>query len=131
MMVFVLQVNFIRRPQAVPLGELYLIQVSTVSNATHTVKGRERIKISFSASYNYGGAVTENRALTPKYHVTGLKRQGLFLSSSTEFYKTDWIGKSTTSAVKVSDPTMLVEYLANPDSGLGFYIARQNDSTLM
>lgn len=44
MMVFVLQVNLIRRPQAVPLGELYLIQVSTVSNATHTVKGRERIQ---------------------------------------------------------------------------------------
>lgn len=69
----------------------------------------------------------ENRELTPKYDE--LKLQGLFLRSSPQFYKTDWIGNSSTDAVAVSNPAAFVVKLQNPDTGSGFYIARQNDST--
>ena len=58
-----------------------------------------------------------------------LKRQGLFLRSSPEFYKTDWIGNSTSNAVNVSNPNAFVVLLSNPDTGANFYISRQTDST--
>ncbi|KAI5120768.1 hypothetical protein M0805_004731 [Coniferiporia weirii] len=78
-------------------------------------------------SYDYGSSISEGRLLTPKF--TELKRQGLFIRSSPEFYKTDWIGNSSSAAVNVSNPDAFVVFLSNPDSGAGFYIARQNDST--
>lgn len=65
--------------------------------------------------------------LTPKF--AELKKQGLFLRSTPEFYKTEWVGNSSSSAVSVSNPAAFVVFLSNPDSGAGFYIARQSDST--
>ncbi|EGN93829.1 glycoside hydrolase family 35 protein [Serpula lacrymans var. lacrymans S7.3] len=78
-------------------------------------------------SYDYGSAIAENRELTTKY--PELKREGLFLRSSPEFYKTSWIGNSSTSAVIVSNSSAFVTLLRNPDTSTSFYIARQNDST--
>lgn len=65
--------------------------------------------------------------LTPKH--AEIKRQGLFLRSSPEFYKTNWVGNSSSSNVNVSNPAAFIVFLSNPDSGAGFYIARQTDST--
>lgn len=65
--------------------------------------------------------------LTSKY--AELKRQGLFIRSSEEFYKTDWLGNSSSTAVTVSNPAAFVVHLSNADTGAGFYIARQNDAT--
>ncbi|EIW77017.1 glycoside hydrolase family 35 protein [Coniophora puteana RWD-64-598 SS2] len=78
-------------------------------------------------SYDYGSAIAENRVLSWKY--PEVKRQGLFLRSSPEFYKTDWVGNSSSDAVTVSNPDVFVTYLRNPDTSASFYIARQNDST--
>ena len=58
-----------------------------------------------------------------------LKRQGLFIRSSPEFYKTDWVGNSSSTAVTVSNSAAFVTFLSNPDTGAGFYVARQNDAT--
>jgi hypothetical protein len=58
-----------------------------------------------------------------------LKRQGLFLRSSPDFYKTEWVGNSTSKAVSVSDPEVLVVHLRNPDTNASFYVARHADST--
>ncbi|KAF9240278.1 glycoside hydrolase family 35 protein [Melanogaster broomeanus] len=80
------------------------------------------------ASYDYGSAIAENRELTAKY--AELKREGLFLRSSPEFYKTDHIGNSTDGAVTVTNASAFVTLLTNPDTSTSFYIARQNDSTL-
>ncbi|KAG2088470.1 glycoside hydrolase family 35 protein [Suillus cothurnatus] len=78
-------------------------------------------------SYDYGSAIAENRELTVKY--PELKRQGLFLRSSPDFYKTDWVGNSTGGMVSVSNPAAFVTLLRNPDSAASFYIARQGKST--
>ncbi|KAH8108699.1 glycoside hydrolase family 35 protein [Phellopilus nigrolimitatus] len=78
-------------------------------------------------SYDYGSSISENRLLTSKY--AELKRQALFLRSSPEFYKTNWVGNSSSSAVNVSNPNAFVVFLENPDTGAGFYIARQTSST--
>lgn len=78
-------------------------------------------------SYDYGSAIAENRELTVKY--PELKRQGLFLRSSPDFYKTDWVGNSTGGIVSVSNPAAFVTLLRNPDSAASFYIARQGNST--
>lgn len=43
-------------------------------------------------SYDYGASLRQTRELTPKFDE--LKRQGLFLRSSPDFRKTDWIGNS-------------------------------------
>lgn len=77
-------------------------------------------------SYDYGSAIAENRELTVKY--PELKRQGLFLRSSPDFYKTDWVGNSTGGMVSVSNPAAFVTLLRNPDSAASFYIARQSNS---
>ena len=79
------------------------------------------------ASYDYGSAIAENRELTEKY--PELKRQGLFLRSSPEFYKTDYIGDSTAGAVAVTNDSVFVTLLTNPDTNASFFIARQDDST--
>lgn len=65
--------------------------------------------------------------LTSKF--TELKRQGLFLRSSPDFYKTDWVGNSSSTALNVSSSGVFVVFLRNPDSGAGFYFVRQNDTT--
>jgi hypothetical protein len=79
-----------------------------------------------AASYDYGASIAENRALTDKY--AEVKRQGHFLRSSPEFYKTDWVGNSTAGVVSTSNPSALVTFLQNPDTKSGFYIARHTDS---
>lgn len=79
------------------------------------------------ASYDYGSSIEENRALTAKF--IELKLQGLFLRTSPELYKTDWIGNSTAGVVQVSNPDAFVVQLTNPDTNATFYIARQTDST--
>ncbi|KIJ53974.1 glycoside hydrolase family 35 protein [Sphaerobolus stellatus SS14] len=78
-------------------------------------------------SYDYGGTIRENRALGPKFDE--IKRQALFLRSSPEFRKTDWIGNSSAGAVGINNVAAFATLLRNPDSGTGFYITRQNDST--
>ncbi|KAF7375372.1 hypothetical protein MSAN_00424700 [Mycena sanguinolenta] len=72
--------------------------------------------------------ISESRALTPKYDE--LKLQGLFVRSSPDFVKTDWVGDSRDLLSGVaSSPEVFVTLLRNPDSGTAFYILRQNDST--
>ncbi|KAM5541245.1 hypothetical protein V8D89_005174 [Ganoderma adspersum] len=80
-------------------------------------------------SYDYGAAIRENRALSDKYDE--LKRQGLFLRSSPEFRKTDWVGDTSTGipGVTLSGSAAFVTLLKNPDTGTQFFIARQADST--
>ncbi|KAM5536286.1 hypothetical protein V8D89_010063 [Ganoderma adspersum] len=80
-------------------------------------------------SYDYGAAIRENRALSDKYDE--LKRQGLFLRSSPEFRKTDWIGDTSTGipGVTLNGSAAFVTLLKNPDTGAQFFIARQADST--
>ncbi|KAJ4473144.1 glycoside hydrolase family 35 protein [Lentinula aciculospora] len=85
-------------------------------------------------SYDYGAAITEARTLTKKY--TELKLQGMFLRSSPEFCKTDWIGTTssnlTEGAIVPTGPPSspaFVTFLKNFDTGAGFWIVRQNDST--
>ncbi|KAJ7133272.1 glycoside hydrolase family 35 protein, partial [Mycena epipterygia] len=78
-------------------------------------------------SYDYGAPITESRALTSKYDE--LKLQGLFVRSSPDFYKTDWVADSRTGLAASSNPDVFVTLLRNPDSQAAFYIVRQNDST--
>ena len=80
-------------------------------------------------SYDYGSSIREDRALSPKFDE--LKRQGLFLRSSPEFKKTDWVGDSTTttSGVSSSSTASFFTLLKNPDIGAGFVTVRQTDST--
>ncbi|PIL34787.1 hypothetical protein GSI_02574 [Ganoderma sinense ZZ0214-1] len=80
-------------------------------------------------SYDYGAAIHETRALTDKYDE--LKRQGLFLRSSPEFRKTDWIGDTTTGipGVTLNGSAAFVTLLKNPDTGTQFFVARQANST--
>ncbi|KZT12288.1 glycoside hydrolase family 35 protein [Laetiporus sulphureus 93-53] len=82
-------------------------------------------------SYDYGSSIRENRVLSDKYDE--LKRQGLFLRSSPEFRKTDWIGDTDTGmpGVVVNGSEAYVTWLRNPDSGTGFYIVRQSNSSSM
>ncbi|PIL34810.1 hypothetical protein GSI_02597 [Ganoderma sinense ZZ0214-1] len=80
-------------------------------------------------SYDYGAPIRETRLLTDKYDE--VKRQGLFLRSSPQFHKTEWVGESATGipGVAISNSLAYGTYLRNPDSGTGFLIVRQNDST--
>ncbi|KAG6888527.1 hypothetical protein C0995_007639 [Termitomyces sp. Mi166 len=78
-------------------------------------------------SYDYGASLTESRELTTKFDE--IKRQGLFLRSSPEFYKTDWIADSSTGLAVSTNSAAFVTFLRNPDSQAGFYIVRQTDST--
>ncbi|KAJ4470950.1 glycoside hydrolase family 35 protein [Lentinula aciculospora] len=81
-------------------------------------------------SYDYGSTISENRALTDKH--LELKLQGIFLRSTPDFYKTNWIRDSSTSgfaAGSVTNSAAFVTFLQNPDSGAGFWVVRQSDST--
>ncbi|KAH9053098.1 glycoside hydrolase family 35 protein [Lactarius vividus] len=78
-------------------------------------------------SYDYGAAIGESREITTKF--TELKAQGLFLRSSPEFLKTERVGNSTSGPCQVTNPTAFVTFLKNPDTGTGFWIARQTNSS--
>ncbi|KAI0352572.1 hypothetical protein OH77DRAFT_1428259 [Trametes cingulata] len=80
-------------------------------------------------SYDYGSSIRETRALSAKYDE--VKRQGLFLRSSPAFRKTDWVGDSAGGipGVNVSNSAAFATFLRNPDTGTGFFIVRQTDST--
>ncbi|THH31612.1 hypothetical protein EUX98_g2597 [Antrodiella citrinella] len=80
-------------------------------------------------SYDYGSAIRESRALSPKFDE--LKRQALFIRSSPELRKTDWIGDTSTGipGVTLNGSAAFVTLLRNPDTNTGFFIARQNNST--
>ena len=80
-------------------------------------------------SYDYGASIRETRALSAKFDE--VKRQGIFLRSSPSFYKTDWIGDSSTGipGVTLGGTGAFATFLHNPDSGTGFVVVRQNDST--
>jgi len=71
--------------------------------------------------------ITESRELTTKYDE--LKRQAMFLRSSPEFYKTDWIADTSTGLGVSTNPAAFITLLKNPDTNTAFYIARQADST--
>ena len=71
--------------------------------------------------------ITESRELTTKYDE--LKRQAMFLRSSPEFYKTDWIADMSTNLGVSTNPAAFITLLKNPDTNSAFYIARQADST--
>lgn len=60
-----------------------------------------------------------------------LKLQGIFLRSSPDFYKTNWIGDSSTgfAAGAVTNTAAFVTFLQNPDSLAGFWVVRQSTST--
>ncbi|KAJ3503067.1 hypothetical protein NLJ89_g8601 [Agrocybe chaxingu] len=78
-------------------------------------------------SYDYGSPITESRELTTKFDE--LKRQGLFVRSSPEFIKTDWIADASSGLSVSTNPAAFITLLRNPDTGAAFYIARQTDST--
>lgn len=65
--------------------------------------------------------------MTAKYDE--LKRQSLFIRSSPDFYKTDWIADSSTGLSVASNNATYVTLLKNPDSGTSYYITRQADSS--
>ncbi|KAK7062550.1 hypothetical protein VNI00_000038 [Paramarasmius palmivorus] len=81
-------------------------------------------------SYDWGAAISEPRTLTTKY--TELKLQGIFLRSSPEFYKTDVEVNSTESnlVMPINNSSLgFATLLRNLDTGAGFWIVRQKDST--
>ncbi|KAF8968901.1 glycoside hydrolase family 35 protein [Flammula alnicola] len=78
-------------------------------------------------SYDYGASISESRELTTKFDE--LKRQALFLRSSPEFYKTDWIADASTGLSVSTNSAAFITLLRNPDTNAAFYIARQASST--
>ena len=79
-------------------------------------------------SYDYAASIRETRLLWEKYDE--MKRQSLFLRSSPQFRKTDWIGDTNHGLprVAVNGTSAFVTYLRNPDSGTGFIVVRQIDA---
>ncbi|KAJ7125804.1 glycoside hydrolase family 35 protein [Mycena crocata] len=78
-------------------------------------------------SYDYGASIAESRALTTKFDE--LKFQGVFLRSSPEFYKTNFISDSSTGLAASSNPAVFATFLQNPDTQTAFYVLRQTNST--
>ncbi|KAL1751658.1 glycoside hydrolase family 35 protein [Schizophyllum commune] len=78
-------------------------------------------------SYDYGAPIAEDRMLTSKYDE--LKRQAMFLRSTPDFYKTDWVADSDTGLAVTSSPAVYATLLENPDSHARYYVLRHNDST--
>ncbi len=71
-----------------------------------------------------------------------MKRQALFLRSSPQFRKTDWIGDTLAGPTAITGVTIaspagsdahstFATYLRNPDSGTGFLIARHANSSAL
>ncbi|KAJ7743740.1 glycoside hydrolase family 35 protein [Mycena maculata] len=79
------------------------------------------------SSYDYGASISESRALTTKFDE--LKLQGIFLRSSPEFYKTNFIADSSSGLSATSNSAAFATFLQNPDTGTAFYVLRQTDST--
>lgn len=79
-------------------------------------------------SYDYAASIRETRLLWEKYDE--MKRQALFLRSSPQFRKTDWIGDTNNGipGVTVNGTGAFVTHLRNPDSGTGFTVVRQVDA---
>ena len=80
-------------------------------------------------SYDYGSAIRETRALTDKFDE--VKREAMFIRSSPQFLKTDWVGNSSLGipGVTVNGSGAFVTSLLNRDSGTWFHVARQESST--
>ncbi|KAH9948330.1 glycoside hydrolase superfamily [Amylocystis lapponica] len=80
-------------------------------------------------SYDYGSSIRESRAIGSKFDE--LKRQGIFLRSTPNFRKTDWVGdtSSTIPGVTVNGSEAYVTFLRNPDTGTGFFLVRQANSS--
>ena len=83
----------------------------------------------FARSYDYGSAIRETRALTDKFDE--VKREAMFIRSSPQFLKTDWMGNSSLGipGVTVDGSGAFVTSLMNRDSGTWFHVARQESST--
>ena len=65
-----------------------------------------------------------------------MKRQALFLRSSPQFRKTDWVGDtlagpSSIPGITISSNDTFATYLRNPDAGTGFLVARHADSSAL
>ncbi len=58
-----------------------------------------------------------------------LKSEGLFIRSSPDFYKTDWIGDSDQDAHLTTDRGAFATILQNPDTLAKYYITRQTNSS--
>jgi len=58
-----------------------------------------------------------------------MKRQGLFLRSSPEFYKTEWVADTNTGLALSFNPAVYLTELRNPDTQAGFIVARQVNGT--
>ena len=80
-------------------------------------------------SYDYGASIRETRALTDKFDE--VKRQGMFIRSSPQFLKTEWMGNSSLGipGVTLNGSDAFITSLRNPDSRTWFHIARQADSS--
>ncbi|KDR66703.1 hypothetical protein GALMADRAFT_80472, partial [Galerina marginata CBS 339.88] len=78
-------------------------------------------------SYDYGATISESRQLTTKYDE--MKRQGLYLRSSPDFYKTDWVADTNTGLSVSTNPASYITELRNPDTQAGYFIARQANSS--
>ncbi|KIO23116.1 glycoside hydrolase family 35 protein [Tulasnella calospora MUT 4182] len=81
-------------------------------------------------SYDYGAAISENRDIRVEKYAE-IKRQGLFLRSVPDFYKTDIMPDTTweISPTPGSSP-VAATLLQNSDTNSSFLIARHQDSTL-
>jgi beta-galactosidase GanA len=71
-------------------------------------------------SYDYGAAITEDRALTAKYDE--FKRQGFFVTTVGPLAKTD-----PATAPTVDNPALATTARANPDTGTQFVLVRHAD----
>ncbi|KAF7309268.1 BetaGal-dom2 domain-containing protein [Mycena indigotica] len=98
----------------------------SVSRLTYSPSANNTDVSGVYTSYDYGAAISESRALTSKYDE--LKLQGMFIRSSPEFAKTEWVADSRTGLTVSSNPAVFVTKLQNPDSGAGFWVARQTNS---
>ncbi|KAK7044841.1 glycoside hydrolase family 35 protein [Favolaschia claudopus] len=85
-----------------------------------------RAPIPSYTSYDYGSTIAENRELRDKF--AEMKFQGIFIRSSPEFTKTDWISDSSNGLQAISDSAAFATYLQNPDTQTGFYVLRHSDT---
>ena len=116
------------------------VQVGVGSATPGGIRGEDTVYLSsmravrsctspLANSYDYAAAIKETRLLWEKYDE--MKRQALFIRSSPQFRKTDWIGDSNSGipGVALDGSAAFATYLRNLDSGTGFVIVRQANST--
>ncbi|KAF8874703.1 glycoside hydrolase superfamily [Gymnopilus junonius] len=77
--------------------------------------------------YSISSNAPENRVLTTKFDE--MKRQGMFLRSSPEFYKTDWVADTNVGLAISTNSESYITELRNPDTNSRFFIVRQANST--